>query len=50
MDIGYYQTDGKVLLYTSQDVNARSAMTMKHKTSSELPPNLKKLAQKFSPI
>ena len=49
-NVGYYQADGKVLLYTSQEVNARPAMTMKHQTSSELPPILKKLASKFSPI
>jgi hypothetical protein len=47
---GYYQADGKVLLYTSQEENARPAMTINHKTSSELPPILKRLAQKFSPI
>jgi hypothetical protein len=50
MDTGYYQADGKVLLYTSQDVDAHPAMSMTHKTSSELPPILKKLAQRFSPI
>ena len=50
IDPGYYQADGKVLLYTSEEVDARPAMAMNHKVSSELPPILKKLAQMYSPI
>jgi hypothetical protein len=50
VDDGYYKVDGKVLLYTSRDDNARPTMTITHPTSSELPPILKALAHKFSPI
>ena len=48
--LGSSQADGKVLVYTSQEVNANPAMAMTHKISSELPPILTKLARKFSPI
>lgn len=47
---GHYQADGKVLLYTTADKNTSPAMTFSHKTSSELPPILKKLAQRYSPV
>ena len=40
---------GKVLLYTSWD-DAKPAMTFKHKTTNQLPPILKRLAEKFSSI
>jgi hypothetical protein len=40
---------GKVLLYTSRS-DTKPAMTFKHKTTNQLPPILKGLAEKFSPI
>jgi hypothetical protein len=46
----HHKADGKVLLYTSQDKNARPTMTITHHTSSELPSILQELAYKFSPI
>jgi hypothetical protein len=46
----HQQPVGKVLLYTSQEMNARPAMTMKLQTTGELPSILKELAHKFSPI
>jgi len=42
--------NGKVLLFTSRDKDAAPAMTITHKTTSELPPVLQKLARRFSPI
>ena len=46
----YPKTIGKVLLYTSRDLDASPAMTISHDTVSRLPPVLQKLAGRFSPI
>lgn len=42
--------DGKILLYTSRDINAQPHMAIKHKTTAYLPSILKDLALKYSPI
>lgn len=41
---------GKVLLYTTRDLGADPAFTIKHDTVSRLPPVLHKLARRFSPL
>jgi len=41
---------GKVLLYTSRDVDASPVMSIKHQTTSNLPSILNTLGQKFSPL
>ena len=52
VDLNYFSSkiSGKVLLYTSRDLGASPAMTVKHDTVSRLPPVLQKLAGKFSPL
>src|SRR5882757_5341343 len=51
IDVDHYPTvNGKVLLFTSRDDGAAPAMTIAHETVSELPPVLRKLARRFSPI
>ena len=42
--------NGKVLLYTSRDQDAHPAMMIMHETVAQLPPILRKLSRKFSPI
>jgi hypothetical protein len=49
VDAGVYQADGKVLLFTSKE-STEPAMSIAHRVSSELPPILKTLARRFSPI
>ena len=41
---------GNGLLYTTQDLGADPAFTIKHDTVSRFPPVLQKLARKFSPL
>ena len=50
VDVDNPIVNGKVLLFTSRDKDAAPAMTITHKTISELPPVLQKLARRFSPI
>jgi hypothetical protein len=50
VDVDNYPKVGKVLLYTSRDMTADPAMTIKHETVSELAPVLEKLARRYSPI
>jgi hypothetical protein len=52
VDLNFFSSkiSGKVLLYTSRDLGASPAMTVKHDTVNRLPPVLQKLARKFSPL
>jgi hypothetical protein len=49
-DSGICPPMGKVLLYNSRDSDAKPLMSLNHRVTDQLPPLLKKLGSKFSPI